>query len=180
MSKADCARALGIVCLLAVVAVTVSIPLTAARGGGLLPPASGAGKPGFSPQKSPDHPGDPWMAGELITPEDLLKQMSGPDKPLVLHVGVPTLFKNGHIPGSKHIGQASTPRGIEEVRRQVQDLPRNRLIVLYCGCCPWADCPNIRPAFKALLQMKFSRLRVLHLPNNFGEDWIRKGFSTEK
>jgi thiosulfate/3-mercaptopyruvate sulfurtransferase len=127
-----------------------------------------------------DRPGDPWSAIQVIAPQDLAKRLLGPDKPLVLHVGVPVLFKNGHIPGSKYVGQASTPSGIVELKNEAQGLPRNKELVLYCGCCPWKDCPNIRPAFKALQQMRFTKVRVLYLVNNFGEDWIKKGYPVEK
>jgi thiosulfate/3-mercaptopyruvate sulfurtransferase len=171
---------LGIACILVVAAVTVSAPSTGAMLGGLLQQALNAEDPESSSQRTPDHPGDPWSPSELITPEELLKETSGKEEPLVFHVGVPTLFKNGHIPGSRHTGQASTLMGMEELKRQVQELPRTKSLVLYCGCCPWKDCPNIRPAFKALQQMKFTHLRVLYLANNFGVDWIRKGFPIEK
>lgn len=180
MSKTIGYKGLGVACLLVLAAVTASIPSIEARLGGLLRQVPIAKASGFSPQSGPDHPGDPWSAGEIITPQELLKQLSGPKKPLVFHVGVPSLFRNGHIPGSRHIGQASTPKGMEELKRQVQDLPRNKVVVLYCGCCPWKDCPNIRPAFKAMQQMKFNHLRVLHLADHFGEDWMKKGFPVEK
>ncbi|MBZ5535597.1 MAG: rhodanese-like domain-containing protein [Acidobacteriia bacterium] len=180
MSQTGRYGVLGIACILVVTAVIVSIPLTEARRaeflmGNLMPE-----KAEFSFWGTPNPPGEPWLKSGIITSDDLRKQLSGSEKPLVFHVGVPTLFKNGHIPGSRHIGQASTPKGMEELKRQVQDLPRSKVVVLYCGCCPWKDCPNIRPAFKALQRMRFTHLRVLFLPNNFGEDWIRNGFPVEK
>jgi len=180
VSKTFRYEALGVTGLLILTAVMASALSIEARLRGSIKQAPIAEESGFSSQSAPDHPGDPWSAGEIITPEELLKQMSGPEKPLVFHVGVPALFRNGHIPGSRHIGQASTPKGMEELKRQVQDLPRSKVVVLYCGCCPWKDCPNIRPAFKILQQMKFTHLRVLYLADNFGEDWIRKGFPVEK
>ena len=48
------------------------------------------------------------------------------------------------------------------------------------GRCPLDHCPNLRPAFEALREMGFTRLRVLVLPNNFGIDWVKKGYPVEK
>ena len=52
-------------------------------------------------------------------------------------------------------------------------------IVLYCGCCPWGRCPNVGPAYKLLLDMGFTRVKVLYLADNFGADWVNKGFPVE-
>jgi len=41
-------------------------------------------------------------------------------------------------------------------------------------------CPNIRPAFLALRDMGFTRLRVLMLPTDLYTDWVQKGYPTEK
>ena len=125
-------------------------------------------------------PEDPWKNEQLISPEDLLNRMSGADKPFVLHIGIASLFKNGRIPGSKYAGQGSTPEGIEKLKQSVQGVPKNRSVVLYCGCCPWKDCPNIRPTFKALREMGFARVMVLNLPNSFSQDWISKGLPVER
>jgi hypothetical protein len=58
--------------------------------------------------------------------------------------------------------------------------PRDREIVIYCGCCPWEKCPNIRPAFAALQEMGFTHVKALYVPDNLAKDWIGKGFPTDK
>jgi thiosulfate/3-mercaptopyruvate sulfurtransferase len=131
-------------------------------------------------QKAEPHPKDPWTDEQLIHPEELLKQMSSTEKPLVLHIGVAFLFKSGHIPGSKYVGPGSTTEGIEKLKKAVQEVPLNREIVLYCGCCPWKDCPNVHPSFKVLREMRFTKVKVLYIPNNFAQDWVEKGFPVEK
>jgi len=131
-------------------------------------------------QKAGPHPEDPWTDEQLIHPGELLKQMSGAEGPLVLHIGVAFLFKSGHIPGSKYVGQASKTEGIESLKKAVQEVSLNREIVLYCGCCPWKDCPNIRPAFKVLRELRFTRVKLLYLPTSFAQDWVEKGFPVEK
>ena len=52
--------------------------------------------------------------------------------------------------------------------------------MIYCGCCPLAHCPNLRPAYTALKELGFSRLRILNLPENFGTDWADRGYPTER
>jgi len=125
---------------------------------------------------------DPWQAGDLLKPEDLAKSLSETDveKPLLLFVGYSLPFQGGHIQGSKYIGQASKPEGIQALVRAVQDLPRERPIVPYCGCCPWDKCPNIRRAFRTVHDLGFKNLKVLYVPNKFQQDWTAKGFPTEK
>jgi hypothetical protein len=52
--------------------------------------------------------------------------------------------------------------------------------VLYCGCCPWDKCPNVRPAYDALKKMGFLQLKVLRMNQDFARDWVEKGLPTEK
>ena len=132
-------------------------------------------------QKAEPRPEDPWTNEQLIHPEELLKRMSSTqERLLLLHIGVAFLFKNGHIPRSTYVGQTSKTEGIEKLKRAVQEVPLNREIVLYCGCCPWKDCPNIRPAFKLLREMRFTKVKLLYLPTSFAQDWAEKGFPVEK
>ncbi len=114
---------------------------------------------------------------EVIKPEELLKLMQSPgEKPLILNVGPRLLYAQAHIPGAEYIGAASEPAGIERLRARVKSLPRNKFIVLYCGCCPWQHCPNVRPAFKEMRALGFTRVQVLYIANNFGADWVDKGY----
>jgi hypothetical protein len=41
-------------------------------------------------------------------------------------------------------------------------------------------CPNIRPACDALKEMGFSQVKVLNIPERFGDDWTAKGYPVEK
>ena len=131
-------------------------------------------------QKATPQPEDPWTNEQLIHPEELLEQMSRSERPLLLHIGVAFLFKNGHIPRSIYVGQTSKTEGIEKLKKVVEEIPLNREIVLYCGCCPWKDCPNIRPAFKVLRELRFTKVKVLYLPTSFAQDWVEKGLPVEK
>jgi|YelNatPaOPRAMG01_1025707.scaffolds.fasta_scaffold23197_2 thiosulfate/3-mercaptopyruvate sulfurtransferase len=120
---------------------------------------------------------DPWSQSQVIQPKTLARQLQGPGrKPLLLQVGFERLYDQGHIPGSKYCGPASTPDGIAKLKSCVEGVPHNRAIVLYCGCCPWQECPNIRPAFKTLKSMGFTDVKVVQIDTNFGHDWAKMGF----
>ena len=123
---------------------------------------------------------DPWSADEVIEPDALAKSLSGTSKPIVIQVGIVHLYRLGHIPGSKYAGPANSPEGLEMLKKLVVGIPRTSEIVYYCGCCPWKDCPNIRPAHTTLKEMGFKKIRILNIPHNFSEDWASKGLPTEK
>ena len=126
-------------------------------------------------------PTDPWTLNQIITTDELSKELSSKDnRPILLHVGFDFLFNQDHIPNTKYIGPASRVNGIQSLKKVVKDLKKNESIVIYCGCCPWADCPNIRPAFKTLKELGFTNVRALYLPNSFAKDWKGKGYPTEK
>jgi hypothetical protein len=72
------------------------------------------------------------------------------------------------------------PQGLADLRKWANALPRSADIVVYCGCCPLAHCPNIRPAFSALQKMGFTHLRVLLIPNDFAHDWVAAGYPVSK
>ena len=97
-------------------------------------------------------------------------------KPLLFQVGSHMLYVQAHIPNSEYIGAGNTREGIERLRQRVSRLPKNADIVLYCGCCPWSHCPNVNPAYETLRQMGFTNVKVLYIANNFGADWVDKGY----
>jgi len=121
--------------------------------------------------------GDPWDAKDVLHPEELASNLK---TALVIHVGFPVLYRAAHIAGSEYAGPGLKPEGIELLKKAVAGQPHNREIVLYCGCCPWDKCPNIRPAFAALHEIGFTHVKVMIVPENLKADWIDKGYPTEK
>jgi rhodanese-related sulfurtransferase len=121
-------------------------------------------------------------ASRLINPDELVKilQSAKSEKPLMIQVGSHVLYTQAHIQGSEYIGPASSETGLQSLRKRVESLPRNRFIVLYCGCCPWSHCPNIKPADDALHAMGFTNVKVLYIADNFGADWVDKGYPVAK
>jgi thiosulfate/3-mercaptopyruvate sulfurtransferase len=125
-------------------------------------------------------PEDPWSATQVMTPEQLAKELSGTHKPILVSVAFNKLYQNAHIPGSVYFGAGRDAQGIERLKEWAKSVPKTAHIVIYCGCCPWNQCPNVRPAFQALNEMGFTRLRVVEMPNDFGKDWVEKGYPVEK
>jgi rhodanese-related sulfurtransferase len=90
------------------------------------------------------------------------------------------LYRGKHIPGAIYAGPASRPEGLEALKLAAGKLPRDRQIVVYCGCCPWSHCPNVKPAVELLKQMGFTRVKAMFVENNFATDWIDKGYPIER
>ena len=90
------------------------------------------------------------------------------------------MFDQAHIPGAVYAGPGSTPAGIQSLESVVASLPKDKSIVLYCGCCPWSRCPNVGPAYSRLHKLGFTRVKVLYMANNFGDDWVTKGYPAVK
>jgi thiosulfate/3-mercaptopyruvate sulfurtransferase len=120
---------------------------------------------------------DPWTNKDLVQPEQVAKDLKSS---LVIHVGFPVLYRATHITGTQYAGPGSKAEGIADLKKAVAGEPRDREIVLYCGCCPWDKCPNIRPAFAALHEMGFTKVKAMVIPENLKTDWIDKGYPTEK
>ena len=124
---------------------------------------------------------DPWKEAQLVEPATLAARLADAraTKPAILYVG-PKLLYRTHIPGAVFAGPGGQANGLELLKQAAAKLPRDRDVVIYCGCCPWKVCPNIRPAFRVLDEMGFKQVKVLTLPTSFLADWIDKGFPVEK
>jgi thiosulfate/3-mercaptopyruvate sulfurtransferase len=120
---------------------------------------------------------DPWTAQQLMTPEALADQLaSGAKPPVIISVAFPVLYRNRHIETAIFAGPGRDPEGITALKAAVKSLPKDTGIVIYCGCCPMDHCPNLRPAFRALKEMGFTRIHALNIPTNFNADWVAKGY----
>jgi thiosulfate/3-mercaptopyruvate sulfurtransferase len=116
----------------------------------------------------------------LLEPADLADQLkkSNLPKPVILHVGFRNLYAQAHIPGSDYAGPGGDDDGLKSLTERVEKLPKDTSIVIYCGCCPWSRCPNVAAAFAKLKDMGFTQVKVLHIAENFGTDWVDKGYTT--
>jgi thiosulfate/3-mercaptopyruvate sulfurtransferase len=123
----------------------------------------------FSPRPNQD----PWTPAQLLAPADLAKVLTDPNtrQPTVLCIGPGAIIK-----GSIDIGPARDSSNLTKLRQQLSQFPKDAPIVIYCGCCPFVHCPNIRPAFALLKEMNLSQPRLLNLEHNIKVDWIDKGY----
>jgi thiosulfate/3-mercaptopyruvate sulfurtransferase len=124
---------------------------------------------------------DPWAAQEIIQPKVLANRIQAKDQLPIYYVGFPTLYRNGaHISGATLAGPCSKAEGLDALKKAVAALPRDKELFIYCGCCPFVKCPNIRPAYSALHEMGFSNVKVVMIETNLHTDWIEKGYPSEK
>jgi thiosulfate/3-mercaptopyruvate sulfurtransferase len=116
---------------------------------------------------------EPWTSKQLMAPADLAAIIKDPNsqKPVIFCVGPGALIK-----GSVDEGPAKEKENLEKLKKDLAKLPRDTDIVIYCGCCPFEHCPNIRPAFSLLNEMKFRNGRLLNLEHNIRTDWVAKGY----
>jgi 3-mercaptopyruvate sulfurtransferase SseA len=123
-----------------------------------------------------------WQKSDLIQPEELAAILNHPnqEKPVIVFIGFDFLFRAAHIPGSLYFGPGSKASGVESLKRWASGINKNKAVVLYCGCCPWRQCPNVRPAFQAARAAGLKRVKVLYLPDSLVRDWIDKGYPVEK
>src|ERR1700712_1676931 len=116
---------------------------------------------------------EPWTESQLLAPADLAAVISDPKakKPIIICVGPGALIK-----GSLDTGPAKEKENLEKLKLLLAKLPKDADIVIYCGCCPFEHCPNIRPAFTLLNEMKFTKTHLLNLEYNIRTDWVAKGY----
>jgi len=116
---------------------------------------------------------DPWTPQQLLAPADLAKVLNNPKspQPLVFSIGMQAVIK-----GSVDIGPVMVPDNLNTLKQKLGKLQKNAQIVVYCGCCPFSRCPNVRPAMALLKDMRFTNYKLLNLPQNVKVDWIDKGY----
>ena len=120
---------------------------------------------------------EPWTSKQLLDPEDLAKIINEAksNQLVIFSIGPSAMIK-----GSNDIGPAKDSGNLIKLKQELKKLPKGATIIIYCGCCPFEHCPNIRPAFSLLNEMKFSNHKLLNLEHNIKIDWINKGYPTIK
>ncbi len=122
---------------------------------------------------------DPWSDSQLMEATALAKMLRAGKQPSIICVGFPVLYRQKHIAHATLAGPASKPEGIAQLKKAVTATPKDSEVVIYCGCCPMVQCPNLRPAFSLLSELGYDKIRVLNLPDNFHTDWAAKGYPVE-
>lgn len=135
----------------------------------------------FPPARHAQNSPDPWTKAESVEAPNLVKELNDPKTaPTVVFVGFQRLYTAGHIKGAQFHGSGGNADGLKELKSWAATLPKSSNVVIYCGCCPIERCPNVRPAFLALHELGFAKLRVLVLPTSFEVDWANKGYPYDK
>lgn len=121
-------------------------------------------------------------AAKLVQPADWAAQLKAGTAAgtLMLHVGFKTMFDQAHIPASEYAGPGNTGAGLQVLRDRVASLPKDAPILIYCGCCPWERCPNMAGAHDVLVELGFTNVKAMVIQENFGTDWVDKGYPTAK
>tara|TARA_S200000501_G_scaffold130748_1_gene123609 strand:- start:76 stop:507 length:432 start_codon:yes stop_codon:yes gene_type:complete len=124
-------------------------------------------------QKNKTH--EPWSISQLLEPKLLYSSIeSEKDVPKIISIGPGVVIEN-----SIGVGECRYNENIEKLKSLVSVYSKDDQIVLYCGCCPFKNCPNIRPAFTLLNELGFKNHKLLNIKNNIKADWIDMGYQTE-
>lgn len=107
-----------------------------------------------------------WTSEQLMKPAQLAKLLQkGSDIPVLLSVG-----PGASIPHSIAIGSVNEKENLAMLDSTLQELEKNAVVVVYCGCCPYEHCPNVRPAIALLKEHRFTNYKLLDLPHNIKTD----------
>ena len=116
---------------------------------------------------------EPLKKEQLIQPSELAKKITDPGqtKPVIFNVGPVDQIKT-----AINTGAVSTDEGFKKFRYEVSKVSKDKEVVVYCGCCSSANCPNIRPAIKYLNEGGYKKAKVLDIPTGIKEDWVQKDY----
>lgn len=117
-----------------------------------------------------------WSKSQLMEPAQLAAAVqSKQDVPVIISVGPGAV-----IPGSIDVGSVQEQANLDKLAAKLKAIDKAQKVVVYCGCCPFEYCPNIRPTIALLKKMNFTDFMLLNLPKNIKTDWIDKGYPTSK
>jgi len=117
-----------------------------------------------------------WKKEQLMSTLELSTKIktNAKDKPLIFNVG-----PMENIKGAIAIGAATNTTFGSKISGYLTMESKTKPIVVYCGCCSYSSCPNIKPAFDYLIAQGFKNTKVLELPDGIKPDWVAKGYPTE-
>ena len=117
----------------------------------------------------------------LIQPKELAEVLAKDGaKPVIIQVGPNVMYRSKHISGAVYAGPGSKQEGLDMLKAAVAKYPKDRNIVLYCGCCPWDRCPNVAPAMALLKDLGYTKVKAMYVKENFKTDWVDPGYPAEQ
>ena len=117
---------------------------------------------------------EPWTAKQLMETQTLARKITQNQNLAIISVGPDAVIKNSFA-----AKPASEPENIQNLKNYLQNISKDTEVVIYCGCCPFEKCPNIRPAFEMLKESGYKNAKLLNIPKNIKVDWIDKGYPTK-
>lgn len=124
-----------------------------------------------------DNKKEPWTHKELMPPSELAEKLNKND---LTNIVIFNIGPSGKIKNSLFIGAAQDEVNMLALKKKLEKLPKNKEVIIYCGCCPFEHCPNIRPAFQLAKDMGFNNVKLLNMPKNLKVDWIDKGYPMQQ
>lgn len=117
-----------------------------------------------------------WKKEQLMSTKELADKITtnAKDKPLVFNVG-----PMENIKGAVAMGAATNVTFADKMKSTLAMENKNKAVVVYCGCCSYSSCPNIKPAYDILISQGFKNTKVLELPEGIKPDWVAKGYPME-
>jgi rhodanese-related sulfurtransferase len=115
-----------------------------------------------------------WTNEQLLQPSELAAVLKDNKEISVIF----SIGPGAIIPHSRDMGMIKEEENMKKFKEELEGLPKDTSIIIYCGCCPYEHCPNVRPAIQVLKEMKFTNYKLLDLPHNIKIDWINKGYPT--
>ena len=118
-----------------------------------------------------------WKKEQLMPTQELADKIrtNAKDKPLIFNVGPMDKIKS-----SVFVGIGTSASMGDKMKSTLSMENKTKPIVVYCGCCSYASCPNIRPAYDFLVANGYKNTKVLELPEGLKPDWVAKGFPMEE
>jgi len=116
---------------------------------------------------------DPWTSKDLLEPDALAIMLGNQkeSKPVIYNIG-----PLANIKGAVTIGSTANKANLEKLSKALTNIPKDKMVVIYCGCCPFRNCPNIRPAFNLIKERGYKNLKLLNLKQNLKVDWTEYGY----
>lgn len=116
---------------------------------------------------------EPWKDSQLVRTADLAARIGkGTDEKLhIISIGPDAVIK-----GSVDIGPTREAENMAKLKTFLKAVPKDEEVIIYCGCCPFSRCPNIRPAFSLLDELGYVNAKLLDIPKNIKADWLDKDY----
>jgi rhodanese-related sulfurtransferase len=95
--------------------------------------------------------------------------------PVILNISA---YRHTPIKGSIHIGDM-LDHSYADLKLALGNTPKNKEIVVYCGCCSLEYCERVEKAFDLLRANGYTNVKVLNLIVGFDPDWKGKQYVTE-